>query len=221
MISVPNSLNELLTRANYLSGYSISTVADAFNLSVPADLKRHKGWIGNFIEHVLGADAGSKAIQDFTELKIELKTIPVNDKYFPLETTFVSLAPLTGNVGVTWDTSHVRNKLQRVLWMPIQGNRDIPIKDRLIGKPILWEPSLQESITLKKDWEELTELITLGQFDKINAAIGEVLQLRPKGANRKSRTHAYDSSGKLINTLPLGFYLRTGFTGNILQKNKM
>ena len=46
------------------------------------------------LETALGATAGSKAEQDFSHLGIELKTLPINAEGFPLETTFVSLAPL-------------------------------------------------------------------------------------------------------------------------------
>jgi DNA mismatch repair protein MutH len=52
--------------------------------------------------------------QDFAALGVELKTIPIDSQGKPLETTFVCVAPLTGNTGVTWETSHVRHKLKRV-----------------------------------------------------------------------------------------------------------
>ncbi len=40
----------------------------------------------------------------------------------PLETTFVCVAPLTGNSGVTWETSHVRHKLKRVLSIRLKAS---------------------------------------------------------------------------------------------------
>ncbi len=72
------------------------------------------------LEIWLGASAGSKPEQDFAALGVELKTCPY-DPGCPLETTFVCVAPLTGNSGVTWETSHVRHKLKRVLWIPVEG----------------------------------------------------------------------------------------------------
>ncbi len=80
------------------------------------DLKRDKGWTGILLELWLGASAGSKPEQDFAALGVELKTIPIDSRGRPLETTFVCVAPLTGNSGVT-ESSHVRHKLQRVLWI--------------------------------------------------------------------------------------------------------
>ncbi len=96
------------------------------------------------LEIWLGASAGSKPEQDFAALGVELKTIPVDSLGRPLETTFVCVAPLTGNSGVTWETSHVRHKLKRVLWVPVEGDRSIPLAERRVGSPLLWSPSEEE-----------------------------------------------------------------------------
>ena len=62
------------------------------------------------------------------------------------------------------------------------------------------------------------ELIVLGRLNEINATLGEVLQLRPKGKNRQALTNAVNQKGEPIQSLPLGFYLRKNFTAEILQK---
>lgn len=209
--------SELLMKAQWLAGFTLGEIATMLNVPVPPDLKRDKGWVGMLIETALGAKAGSKAEQDFAHLGIELKTIPVNRYNQPLETTFVSLAPLTDNHGVIWQTSHVKHKLQRVLWIPIQGERGIPLAERVVGQPILWSPSIEQEQQLQQDWEELMELIVLGRLQAINASLGEVLQLRPKGRNSKSLAGAINENGERIKSLPLGFYLRKNFTAQILQ----
>lgn len=209
---------ELFEKAQWLAGFTLGEIAQQLGMPVPEDLRRDKGWVGILIETALGAKAGSKPEQDFAHLGIELKTIPVNQQGFPLETTFVSLAPLTHNHGVTWQTSHVRYKLQRVLWVSVEGNRHIPLKERRIGVPILWSPSPEQEQRLQQDWEELMELIVLGRLHEINASWGEVLQLRPKGRNRQSLANAINQYGEKVQALPLGFYLRKSFTAEILQK---
>ena len=215
---IPKTTEELLSHAQAIAGLSFGELATQLDIPVPPDLKRDKGWVGMLLETALGATAGSKAEQDFRHLGIELKTIPINSQGYPLETTFVSLAPLTQNRGVNWQNSHVRNKLSRVLWIPIEGSRSIPLAERRIGTPILWQPSEQQERQLQRDWEELMDYIVLGQLDKINARLGEVLQLRPKGANSKSLTKGIGKHGEIIDTLPLGFYLRKAFTHEILQQ---
>lgn len=208
---------ELLEKAQWLAGFSLGEIATLLHIPVPMNLKRDKGWVGMLIETALGAKAGSKAEQDFAHLGIELKTIPLNRQGLPLETTFVSLAPLTDNHGIIWQTSHVRHKLQRVLWIPIEGERDIPLAERRIGLPILWAPTPEQEYALQQDWEELMELIVFGRLNEINASLGEVLQLRPKGANNRARTGAINHKGEKIEALPLGFYLRKSFTAQILK----
>lgn len=214
---IPQTLEQLLSQAQSIAGLTFGELADELHIPVPIDLKRDKGWVGMLLERALGATAGSKAEQDFSHLGVELKTLPINAEGYPLETTFVSLAPLVQNSGVKWENSHVRHKLSCVLWMPIEGSRHIPLRERHIGAPILWKPTAEQERQLKQDWEELMDLIVLGKLDQITARIGEVMQLRPKGANSKAITKGIGKNGEVIDTLPLGFYLRKEFTAQILN----
>ena len=214
---IPQTLEQLLSQAQSIAGLTFGELADELHIPVPPDLKRDKGWVGMLLERALGATAGSKAEQDFSHLGIELKTLPINAEGYPLETTFVSLAPLVQNSGVKWENSHVRHKLSCVLWMPIEGSRHIPLRERHIGAPILWKPTTEQERQLKQDWEELMDLIVLGKLEQITARIGEVMQLRPKGANSRAVTKGIGKNGEIIDTLPLGFYLRKEFTAQILN----
>lgn len=214
---IPQTLEQLLSQAQSIAGLTFGELADELHIPIPPDLKRDKGWVGMLLERALGATAGSKAEQDFSHLGVELKTLPINAEGYPLETTFVSLAPLVQNSGVKWENSHVRHKLSCVLWMPIEGSRHIPLRERHIGSPILWKPTAEQERQLKQDWEELMDLIVLGKLDQITARIGEVMQLRPKGANSKAITKGIGKNGEVIDTLPLGFYLRKEFTAQILN----
>ncbi|VTX63661.1 DNA mismatch repair endonuclease MutH [Haemophilus haemolyticus] len=214
---IPETLEQLFSQAQSIAGLTFGELADELHIPVPPDLKRDKGWVGMLLERALGATAGSKAEQDFSHLGVELKTLPINAEGYPLETTFVSLAPLVQNSGVKWENSHVRHKLSCVLWMPIEGSRHIPLRERHIGAPILWKPTAEQERQLKQDWEELMDLIVLGKLDQITARIGEVMQLRPKGANSRSITKGIGRNGEVIETLPLGFYLRKAFTAGILN----
>ncbi|HHF0494141.1 TPA: DNA mismatch repair endonuclease MutH [Haemophilus influenzae] len=214
---IPQTLEQLLSQAQSIAGLTFGELADELHIPVPIDLKRDKGWGGMLLERALGATAGSKAEQDFSHLGVELKTLPINAEGYPLETTFVSLAPLVQNTGVKWENSHVRHKLSCVLWMPIEGSRHIPLRERHIGAPIFWKPTAEQERQLKQDWEELMDLIVLGKLDQITARIGEVMQLRPKGANSRAVTKGIGKNGEIIDTLPLGFYLRKEFTAQILK----
>lgn len=214
----PANASELLQQARTIAGHTLGELAAQSGTPIPPDLKRDKGWVGTLLERWLGASAGSKPEQDFAALGIELKTIPLDSHGYPLETTFVCVAPLTGNSGVSWETSHVRHKLQQVLWIPVEGSRERPLAQRYVGSPLLWTPSPEEERQLQCDWEELMDLIVLGHVREITARHGEVLQLRPKAANSKVMTDAIGPDGQLIQTQPRGFYLKKNFTAALLAR---
>ncbi|MGL4205496.1 MAG: DNA mismatch repair endonuclease MutH [Aeromonadaceae bacterium] len=215
--SPPTSEHELMVRAQLLAGETLSALATQAGIATPHDLRREKGWVGQLIEWHLGATAGSKPEQDFQDLGIELKTLPIDASGKPLETTFVCVAPLLGITGLSWEQSNVRNKLSRVLWLPVEGSRSIPLAERRVASPFLWSPTAEQESQLRQDWEELMELIALGEIESITARHGEVLQLRPKAANGRILTPAMGREGKLIQTRPRGFYLKTAFTQALLQ----
>ncbi|MBK0018338.1 DNA mismatch repair endonuclease MutH [Kosakonia cowanii] len=219
LTSPPETEAQLLAQAQRLAGYTLGELAELAGMPTPRDLKRDKGWIGVLLERWLGASAGSKPEQDFAALGVELKTIPIDPLGGPLETTFVCVAPQTGNTGVVWETSHVRHKLKRVLWVPVEGSRTITLAERRVGSPLLWSPDADEEQQLRQDWEELMDLIVLGQVTRITARHGEVLQLRPKAANSKALTEAIGEHGEPILTLPRGFYLKKNFTRALLARH--
>ncbi|NRD72973.1 DNA mismatch repair endonuclease MutH [Shewanella sp. VB17] len=214
----PKTIDELMSRAHAMAGLTLGQLAESHGFMTPINLKRDKGWVGQLIEYELGALAGSKPEPDFLHLGIELKTIPVDNKGKPIETTYVTVAPLIGIQGLTWETSIVSHKLQTVLWVPIQGDRNIPVALRQIGTPLLWSPNATELALLKQDWEEIMEFIALGQIKQLTARHGEVLQLRPKGANSRSVTKSIGMNGETEMTNPRGFYLKIPFTQSILSQ---
>ncbi len=214
----PTSLAELHDRAKALSGHSLAELASQAGLAVPADLKREKGWMGQLLEHFLGAQAGSRPEPDFPELGVELKTLPINRQGKPLESTFVSVAPYEGWQGVSWQGSHVRTKLSRVLWIPILAERGLAPAQRLIASPILHSLEAEEEALLRRDWEELVELLALGRFEEISAHKGHFLQLRPKAANGSVKTQARNAEGDWVAVQPKGFYLRSLYTAGLLER---
>lgn len=212
----PADIEELMQRADQLIGQSFGDLARCAGVEVPTSMRHAKGWAGQLIELYLGATAGSKQQQDFPTLGVELKTIPVSPDAKPLETTYVCITPLLGLNGVTWQQSNVRNKLQQVLWIPVDGRREVPIAERTVGIPILWQPSPEEDQLLRQDWEEISEQIILGQVESLTARFGTALQLRPKAADGSRLTDAVGTHGELIKTRPRGYYLRKEFTQQIL-----
>lgn len=200
-----------------MSGRTLGEVAARFGLSAPADLRRAKGFVGQLVERALGATARSRAEPDFQALGVELKTIPVRADGTPCESTFVCTIDLAGIESVDWDESLVKRKLARVLWVPVEGDRSIPVAARRIGTPVLWSPSEEEAAALRFDWEELSALIGKGDIEAVTGHLGRFLQVRPKAADSRSRRRGFDRDGVPMATLPRGFYLRAAFTARIIR----
>lgn len=218
LILPPETEEQLLDRAEAIAGLTLSEVAERTGLAVPPDLRRHKGWTGELLERQLGADAGSLAEPDFRAIGVELKTLPVDARGLPRESTYVCTVPLEEGLGQTWESSWVRRKLARVLWIPVEADPALPLPERRIGTPLLWSPDRRQEALLRRDWEELMEMVCLGELEKITARIGEVMQIRPKAANSRVRRGGIGSEGDRILTNPRGFYLRAGFTREILRR---
>lgn len=212
----PKTECELLARCYELAGLSFSQLALSLGLQIPANPNYRKGWIGQAIELFLGADAQNKCSPDFQQLGIELKTLPLALSGKPTESTFVTTIPLLTIHEQQWETSQCYAKLKRVLWIPVEGDTEIPYEHRRIGQGLLWSPSAEEYRILASDWNYLTTQIATGQLDTLNATAGDYLQIRPKGADGKSLCDAYNSEGEKVKTLPRGFYLRSLFTATVM-----
>lgn len=217
--SPPQSETELLDRCRQLAGRRLADLAAGLGIAVPADLRRNKGWVGQLLEAWLGADAGSQAEPDFTALGIEMKTVPICASNQPCESTYVCTVPLEDCLNQTWASSWLRRKLTRVLWLPVEGDKERPLAERRVGNALLWSPDEEEEEKLRRDWEELMDMVCLGQLEQISARHGEVLQIRPKAANSRVLSRAVGGSGAPILTNPRGFYLRPAFTAGILCKH--
>lgn len=217
MVTPPLSEKELLESASEIAGKTLQQIANQQGLATPDNQLHHKGWVGQLLELSLGATAGSRPEPDFQHIGIELKTIPLNRSGSPKETTFVCAINLT-NIESHWENSLVKHKLSRVLWVPIEADPEIPLASRRVGSAILWSPDKDQDSILRRDWEELMDMISMGELEQITAHQGQYLQVRPKAANARTLTKGIDSEGEEILTLPRGFYLRATLTNQILNQ---
>jgi len=214
----PDTEAALLTRAMALVGQPLGVLAAQAGLPQPGAPRHAKGYAGRLLECLLGADAGSRPVPDFTRLGVELKSIPLTSAGMPAESTFLCVAPLKGASGLRWDESPVWHKLRRVLWVPVEADPTLPLAARRIGWPVLWTPDADDTRVLRADWEELMELLTTGNYAQLDARVGQYLQIRPKAANARALAPSFDATGEPASTLPRGFYLRARFTRRILAR---
>jgi DNA mismatch repair protein MutH len=219
VVDAPASEQELVDRAQALAGLRLAELAERFRAPVPPDLRRAKGFVGSLVERALGASAGSRALPDFPELAIELKTLPVDRAGTPVESTFVCTIPLTEIGSVEWADSRVRRKLAKVLWMPVEGERAIPVGERRLGHALLYALTQEDEAVLRADWEELAGYIGRGHVEQLTGHLGRFLQIRPKAAHSRARRVGLDADGAPFAALPKGFYLRPSFTHAVLSRH--
>lgn len=210
-VEPPRDEAELLARARALVG---STLEDLARREMRVGL-HSKGKAGTLVELALGATGGSVARWDFPALEIELKTIPLDARGRPKESTFVCAFAIADADRAVWADSWVRAKLKRVLWVPLH---DLGGGGRKLGEARLWSPSTEEEATLRADFDEIVGRIGALGIESVTAHVGEALQLRPKAANGRVRTVVRSNEGDLVATVPRGFYLRPSFTRALLGR---
>ena len=213
----PRTESELLERAESIAGLELHELASRRGWPVPGSSRAAKGWAGQLLEEALGATAASLPEPDFQLIGVELKTIPIDATGRPMESTYVCTVPVDGQSSPRFAHSTVWRKLSRVLWVPISAPRGLPVGERRIGSALLWTPSETQEQRLCADWEELMDMVLLGELEQIMAHHGTCLQIRPKAADSHARRWGVGETGDPVRTLPRGFYLRASFTAEILR----
>ena len=212
------NLEALLAHARALVGAELGALADALGLPVPVGRVRTKGWSGQVIEHELGVAVSGARGPDFEALGIELKTVPVTPALVPLESTAVCQIDPIVIAGESWETSYVRAKLARVLFVALEvapGGRSVG--DRRVAAVTLWAPDAEEEAALRADFELFVrEYFRHCRAAEITGHLGAALQVRPKGRDSTDLRAAYDADGRPTRIGKSGFYLRPAFVARIL-----
>ena len=216
-------LDALLAHARALVGVELAELADQLGLPVPAGAVRTKGWAGQILERELGVESGGQRGPDFAALGVELKTVPVDAALSPRESTAVCQIDPIGIAAESWDTSYVRQKLARVLFIALEvspgaGGGSRSVGDHRVAAVRLWSPSPDDEEALRADFELFVRgYFRRGLSDDITGHLGAVLQVRPKGRNAADRRAGYDADGRATQVGKCGFYLRPSFVGRILR----
>lgn len=214
--NIPTSQAQLQVLIDSLQHRSVGAVARELNIQIPRVPAQTKGFVGQLVEKYLGVNNNNLASLDLGELGIELKTIPVNAAFSPLESTYVCTVESNRRV-LTWQDSWVCKKLSKVLWIPILIKPQGPIEENIILEPILWQPSAEIAAILAQDFMELMDLFYLGEGGSLSAKYGTYLHIRPKAANSLVVVDYLDSNNVYTKIVPKGFYLRTQLTKQIMQ----
>jgi DNA mismatch repair protein MutH len=212
-------LDALLAHAHALVGVELGELADGLGVAVPHGRVRTKGWSGQIIEQELGVATGGARGPDFEALGIELKTVPVGADLTPVESTAVCQIDPVAIAAESWETSYVRRKLARVLFVALEvPARARSVGERRVAAVRLWTPSAGEERLLRADFELFVrDFFRRGRAAELTGHLGAVLQVRPKGRNAADRRAGYDSAGRPTLVGKSGFYLRPAFVAGVLR----
>jgi DNA mismatch repair protein MutH len=213
------TLEALLAHARALVGVELSELADALGLPVPVGNVRTKGWSGQVIEQELGAVVGGARGPDFGALGVELKTVPVRENLDPLESTAVCQIDPVAIAAESWETSYVREKLARVLFVALAVPPEArSVGERRVAAVRLWSPDTDEARALREDFDVFVRgYYRQGRAAEITGHLGAVMQVRPKGRDADDLRDAYDAAGRPTRVGKHGFYLRPAFVARILR----
>lgn len=208
-------LEDLLARAESLAGITTAELAARVGIASAGEAASTKGTAGAIVERALGATGAGKK-HDFPDIGVELKTIPVDGHGRPVESTYVCTLSLADAEEQEWETSWVRAKLAKVLFVPLVGDDGVAWTSRRLGRPVLWSPTREQEAVLRADFDDVVGLVGVGRIEELTAHRGRYLQVRPKARDGSIRTVAFGAEGEAIATIPRGFYLRTKLTRAVL-----
>jgi DNA mismatch repair protein MutH len=213
----PRDYRELIASLESIKGRTISDLAAAAGVPLPLGPLHGKGFQGDLIERFLGASAPGLPIPDFPNLGCELKTLPLDEHFKPLESTFICAAPLDPTAPSRFEDSILFHKVSRVLFVFLVAPRSYSYTRRFVAGYRFWKPSPEQMDAIRSDYEELMEMVKTGRTDEITARDGTVVQMRPKAADGTALTRVTGPDGSMVQTRPRGFYMRRSFTEDLLK----
>ena len=216
-LSQPKTRADLIKRLDLIMGRSLSELAFLSGVDSPYNNRAGKGFAGQLTEIFLGADAGTLSEPDFTNLGIELKTLPVGFDLMPAQSTFLCMADLNPERFIPFEQSHLYHKLRHMLFVILLAPKGAKITERRILGYFFFKPDNQTLKLFEQDYNEFNELILNASAREIDGSAGNVIQMRPKAAASSEYIKVRDVSGNFTTTYPRAYYLRPWFTKKLMQ----
>ena len=171
----------IMARAKMLKGKTLGYISENSPYEEEAFKKSNKGNIGNFIEkHWFGILNNSNPAPDFEEAGIELKVCPIRRSSGTLITdqrTKICSIDFFKLYDETWESSHVKNKLNKVLFIFYQRKEEHEdLYDKKILGAALWELSKQDRLdTIVSDWHTAYNVNIHGMSHHLSETFFDIL----------------------------------------------
>ncbi len=170
-----------MQRATLLQGRSLGELEDFTGSSTEVT---GKGSAGLLVERSFGITANALSIPDFEGAGIELKVVPVvrgtkGDRRIK-ERTVISMIDYTAIIDETWETAHVRSKLDLLLVF-YEVTPGEPIDTFPILRALRWKPDQLTQPLIRHDWEAIHAKVAGGHAEDLTESEGYVLGACTKG----------------------------------------
>lgn len=134
-----------------------------------------QGSFGNAVEQYYFRYAiNSDPNPDFEEVGTELKTTPLKLKragsFSAKERLVISMINYMSVVDETWETSSLQKKLQKILLVAYQYEKDINPVDFLVKVVELWGVPQEDIPTFKSDWDTVVAKIRAGKAHELSGS---------------------------------------------------
>ena len=183
--------NSIAHYATHLDGMTFREVLDlgiappgAKNRSYGS--KRYKGGLGTLLEErFFGYPANSDDRPDFPEADVELKVTPYDvlksGKASAGERLVLTMIPYDRAVSASYDESHLKTKLQRILLVYYHRDRTVDSYDQRIERAILFSPSDEDMNIIREDYEKIISYVQDGRADELSEGLTTYLGACTKG----------------------------------------
>jgi len=213
---------KLLNHARSLVNHSIREVDSAnreFGTSVGLPKVAHKGGVGRIVEAYFGFQhQDNNPEPDFPRCDTELKTLPLlrtKHGFRVKERTIISMIDFTDLYTQTWETSSVRRKLSRILFVFLQWSPPSPY-DSVVAFAEPWVPTEADLAFFEADWTYTWRMVCCGQADLISEADAQFLAPSRKGAGKGRDERSQPNSPFPANSR--AFSLKQSFTTATFQE---
>lgn len=178
---------DIIKIAKNLEGKSLKDINPDY------DFGRHKGSIGQFIEeYVFNYRPNNKAVPDFEELGVELKTVPLiknrKGQMVAKERMTLTIINYMEEYKKTFRESSFWKKSKEMLLIFYFHDKNTPKKDWKIIHTCLinLEDNPRDLLIMEKDWETIVTKIKNGEADKLSGSDTSYLEACTKGASSKT-----------------------------------
>ena len=207
-------LKDIIKRANEIVGMTIGDLTNNIGTNF-----KDKGAIGNLIQvHGFFIKKNNDAEPDFKKEKIELKIVPLEkykakDAFKIKERTKVCSINYMNLIHQRWSSSHAKAKLNRVLFIFYDYNREKPFSSE-IKRHFFYElnDNSADEIILKDDWEKIKNEVFKGDAYLLSEKLTKVLAASRSGAGGGKDLVDQPNNPSVFKALKRSFTLKPFFT---------